>query len=135
MISYSQEIIGYINVFERATRAHVKDCFVDEGVLVFVINQGDIGKALGKGGINIKKLGFKLKKRIKLIEYSTDIKRFVRNLVYPIKPVEINIIENNIIVKCANNKEKGQIYGRNKENLKKINELIKKYFKTEISLE
>jgi len=135
MISYSQEIIGYINVFERITRARVKDCFVDDNVLVFVIEQGDIGKALGKAGSNIHRLSNLMKKKIKLIEYNTDIKRFITNLLYPIRPTEIILDEEGVLVKTMNYKEKGQIYGREKSNLKKINELVKKYFKVEVRLE
>ncbi|MFH1456132.1 MAG: NusA-like transcription termination signal-binding factor [archaeon] len=135
MISYSQEIIGYINVFERITRARVKDCFIDDNILVFVIEQGDIGKALGKAGSNIHRLSNLMKKKIKLIEYNINIKQFIINLIYPIRPIEIVIDGKGILVKTTNNKEKGQIYGREKSNLKKINELVKKYFKTEIRLE
>ena len=57
-------VIGFITSFENFTGAKVKDAFFDHNeTLVFVVNTGEIGKAIGKNGSNIKHVGFKLKKR------------------------------------------------------------------------
>ena len=128
------KILGYINTLEKLTRARVKDCFVDEGILTFIIFQGDLGKALGKKGETLRKVSEKFKKKIKLIEYNSSPEKFTLNLVYPLRP-EVTVTDENIIIKSKNNFEKGKIFGRDKENYKKLKVLIKKYFKKELILE
>ena len=103
------KILGYINTFEKLTRARVKDCFVDEGILTFIIFQGDLGKALGKKGETLRKVSEKFKKKIKLIEYNSSPEKFTLNLVYPLRP-EVTVTDENIIIKSKNNFEKGKIF-------------------------
>lgn len=76
MVTFSMETIGYINLFEKATNARVKDCLIEEGKLIFIVDQGEIGKAVGKNGANVKYLQEKLKKQIKVIEFNNDPVRF-----------------------------------------------------------
>ena len=47
----------YIAFFESLTGARVVDCLVHEGEnkLTFVVRDGDIGLAIGKGGAKIQK--------------------------------------------------------------------------------
>jgi len=49
-----KDLIQKINLFEKLTKARVKDVFNDNGLLV-VVNFGDIGKAVGKNGANIRR--------------------------------------------------------------------------------
>lgn len=48
----------YIALFESISGASVKDCIVDEVEqrAIFVVNQGQVGVAIGKGGRNIHTL-------------------------------------------------------------------------------
>ena len=72
MITLNQEVIGFINLFEKVTRAQVKDCFSDDG-LVFVVQPGQMGLAIGKKGVNIKKVSGLLKKKVKVISDSAKL--------------------------------------------------------------
>ena len=49
MITLNQEIIGFINIFENITGASVKDCFLEDEKIIFVVNPGSMGLAIGKG--------------------------------------------------------------------------------------
>ena len=67
-MKFDIKLIGLINVFEKVTRSRVKDAFFDkDGILVFIVKQGEIGTAIGKKGVNVKKLSTVMKKKIKLI--------------------------------------------------------------------
>jgi len=119
--------IQQINLFENITGAKVKDCINDEE-LIFIIEEGNIKRALGKDNANIKRLESLLKKNIKLIAYSKDVLKFVANLIYPIKPDNIDIKDGVIYITINDTKLKGKVYGRGRERLKKIELIIKKYF-------
>ena len=119
--------IQQINLFENVTGAKVKDCINDEE-LIFIIEEGNIKRALGKDNANIKKLESLLKKNIKLIAYSRDVIKFVTNLIYPIKPDNIDLKDDVIYITINDAKLKGRVYGRGRERLKKLELIIKKYF-------
>jgi len=48
----------YIALFESISGASVKDCIIDEEQerAIFIVNQGQVGVAIGKGGRNIHTL-------------------------------------------------------------------------------
>jgi N utilization substance protein A len=48
----------YIALFESISGASVKDCIVDEAEAraIFIVNPGQVGVAIGKGGRNIHTL-------------------------------------------------------------------------------
>lgn len=75
----------FIGLFESLTNAGVKDCITYPDKVVFIVNEGDMGLAIGKGGANVKKVEDALGKKIDLIEYSKDPVQFLKNLVYPVK--------------------------------------------------
>lgn len=126
--------MGYISVFEKYTHAIVKDCFLTGNVLVFVIKEGQIGKAIGKKGINIKNLSKKFKKPLRIIEFSDNIEKFVKNLIYPVK-THIEKRGNKIVIATEDTKTKGFLFGRDKSKLKDMQEVVKRYFDVEISIE
>lgn len=74
-----------ITLFEKITGANVMDCISDDERIVFVIKEGDVGAAIGKGGENVKLATEKFGKKIDIIEFSTDLKKFVRNVFAPLK--------------------------------------------------
>ncbi len=125
----TQDTINNINLFESLTSAKVKDCWQEEGRLIFLVEEGYVKIALGKNNSNIYRIGKILKKDIKIIAFSNDVCKFVANLIYPNKADEIKLEENNVMIAVADNVIKGRIFGRSRENLKKINSTVKNYFK------
>ena len=120
--------IAHINLFENLTGAKVKDCFQDEGKLVFLVEEGNIKRALGHNNSNINKISRILKKEIKIISFSTDVCKFVANLIYPNKADEIKLDGKIVFITVADTVIKGRIFGRGRENLKKIETTVKNYF-------
>ena len=135
MVTYSMETIGYINLFERATHARVKDCFMEADKLVFVVEQGEIGKAVGKGGSNVRGISAAIKKPVKVIEFNSNPAEFLKTLLYPLKPKAIATEDESIIVRTHDIKEKGQVYGREKTNLKRIQDVLSRYFPHKIAVQ
>ncbi len=130
------KLIGYITTFENFTKSDVKDCFFRDKELVFIVKEGQLGKAVGKNGINAKKLSDKLKWRIKIIGFDADPVKFLKNLLYPQDGYEIETVEKKIIIKPKDNKIKGRIFGRDKSNFNWVKEVFSRYFKElEIKME
>ena len=54
-IKFTANEIRYIALFENMTGAMVKDCIIDDehGKVTFVVKNGDMGLAIGKGGSTV----------------------------------------------------------------------------------
>jgi N utilization substance protein A len=127
-IILSPEHIKFINLFSKITRTSARDCIIDDNSITFIVVQGKGSKAIGKKGANAKKLEKIFKKRIKIVELSPDIKTFIGNLCYPIRDIEIEEKDNNIIITGKDTKTKALLIGRNSKNLQKLEETAKRYF-------
>jgi len=123
---FDSETMGLINTFESATGAAVKDCIISDRVL-FIVEENQMGKAIGKNGVNIKKMEHLLKKKIKLAEFSSDAAQFVKNLVYP-NEVSVEKKEGTIIVHCKDSGTRAMVIGRERQNINSIFGIAKRYF-------
>ncbi len=130
-IKYDMEILQYMPFFERLTKAKLRDCFEDNnGFLVFIVEEGQIGKALGKKGITVKKLKEKIPtKKIKVVEYSSDLIKFIKNLILPYKVESIIQDGDTIILKSDDTSVKGLLIGKNGRNLRNYENIVNRYFK------
>lgn len=133
--SLDMKTIGYINLFENLTHAAVKDCFAEGESLVFIIDQGQMGLAIGSHGANIKKASSVFKKDIKVYEFNPEPAEFVKNLLFPLKPKAVERQDNVVVIKASDTVEKGKVFGREKTNFHRIQEIVKKYFEVEVKVE
>ena len=115
-------------MFENTTNASVKDCFLTNNLLLVIVNENNIAKAIGRGGSNIKNLERKFNKKIKIVEFNSNLTQFIKNLVNPIKVNDIKI-ENNIVQISVNGvREKAQLIGRESKNLHELKDIVSLYF-------
>ena len=131
-IKFDLDTLKLISLFEKLTRASVKDCFPEENQITYVVNENEAGKAIGKNGANVKRLGNMSKKNIRIIEFSPDIKQFIQNLVFPSKVsnVEEEEVDGKKIVTITplDNKNRGHLIGRAAETLRYNENIVKRYF-------
>jgi N utilization substance protein A len=124
----------YIALFESISGAGVKDCIIDEeqGRAIFIVNQGQVGVAIGRGGRNIHTLEKMTGKKHEIIEYSEDPQQFIRNALKPAAVREVRITERTdgktIAVVTVNPKDKGVAIGKNGKNAERLRFLAKRYF-------
>jgi len=133
-VKLDQDTFGLSSIMERITRARVKSCFKEDDTIYFIVDVGELGKAIGKGGINIKRVQQEFGKKIKVIEYRNDPVSFTRNVIYPVKVEEIVLENDEVIIKDSNKKIKGQIIGRDRSNLNFINKVVKRFFNVEVKV-
>tara|TARA_Y100000310_G_C20625586_1_gene785691 strand:+ start:645 stop:1058 length:414 start_codon:yes stop_codon:yes gene_type:complete len=133
-IVFDQELLGVMRILGNLSRARVKDCFLEEGTYFIIVEKGDVGLMIGKGGMIIKKVKETLRKPVKVIEYNQDPVRFVYGLIHPIRAEEIVLEENQILIKGEDRRIKGLICGRGGENIKLTNKIVKRFFDLEVKV-
>lgn len=133
-IKLTSKEMRYIALFESITGASVKDCVLDEesNRAIFIVKEGDVGMAIGKGGKNIHLLERMTSKRHEIIEHSDSPNQFIRNALKPARVLEIRITEKpdgkSLAVVRVNPRDKGVAIGKNGRNAERIRFLAKRYF-------
>jgi N utilization substance protein A len=124
----------YIALFESITSATVRDCIIDDELnrIIFIVKEGDIGAAIGKGGKNIRLLERMTGKKHEIIEHSDNPVQFIKNALKPARVKEVRITERpngrTIAVVSVNPRDKGVAIGKNGRNAERIRFLAKRYF-------
>ena len=123
-----------ISLFQNVTKATARDCVDDEKQdrIIFVVNQGKMGLAIGKGGSNAKSLQNILKRNVELVEYFDDPTKFLKNILNPKFVNEVKLdtkpdgsLQATIIVDHG---KKGIVVGREGRNAERARLFAKKYF-------
>lgn len=133
-IRFTGREMRYIALFESITGATAKDCIVDDELnrIIFIVKEGDIGAAIGKGGKNIHLLENMTGKRHEIIEHSENPAQFIKNALKPAQVNEIRITErpdgSTIAVVAVSSRDKGVAIGKNGRNAERIRFLAKRYF-------
>lgn len=127
-IIYDSNLIKLMNSFGAVTRAKLKDCINEDDKLIFIVEEGELGKAVGKKASNVKKLENYFKKKIKIVEFHEDKLRFIQAFIYPLRVKEIHEEEGIIVMVGPDVQTKGLLIGKNAYNLRKLEEYVKRYF-------
>lgn len=123
-IKLSADEMRYIALFESVTGARVRDCVIDEegGRLIFVVNQGELGLAVGKGGCRIREVRRLVGKGVEAVEYSDDPAEFVKNAMTPARIKEVQVIERGgqkVALVSVEESDKGLAIGKGGKRLKR----------------
>ncbi|MEM1995209.1 MAG: NusA-like transcription termination signal-binding factor [Nitrososphaerales archaeon] len=133
-IKLTSEELGLMSLFQNVTGAGVRDCVIDNknGRVIYVVNPGEMGKAIGKNGIVVKTLQKLVGKPVELVEYSEDPKTFIKNALDPKHVIDVRLTEkldgSKIAVVVVAAKKKSAVVGRNGKNAEKARLLAKRYF-------
>lgn len=134
-MKFDTEKLQLMNFFEKTTKAKLKNSFEWNKFQVFIVEQKEIGKAIGKKGQTVNLLQKKLKKKVKIVEYNPELKKFINNLVSPLKLKEIKQSEGIVYLIPENNHVRSILVGRNASSLRSLEDIVKKFFKiTEIKI-
>lgn len=132
-LTLGTEEVRFINLFEMLTGAGAKDCIVDaeNGRVIFVVSEGEIAQAIGKGGSNVHRVEMKMNKKVDVIEFSKDPLQFVRNLLHPLKPKNVYLAEKSTGEKVINveveRKDKGAMFSGGKRLYNRLKMLLNRY--------
>ncbi len=129
-IKYDMDLMKYISLFESLTNTKLKDCVSNEKLL-FIVQEGQIGKAVGKQGINVKKIEGILKKEIRIVEFSENLVQFIQNMIYPLRAANIEEDQGIVTITGPDTKTKGLMIGREAKNLNHLKDIVKRHFSVE----
>jgi transcription termination/antitermination protein NusA len=133
-IKLTSDELGLISLFQSITSAVARDCVVDEKMdrVIFIVNKGQMGLAIGKGGATIRQLQNVVGKKVELVEFSDDPSEFIRNILNTemINEIKINdkIDGTKQAIVIVDAKKKGVVVGREGRNAEKARLLAKRYF-------
>jgi len=129
--------MNYISLFESLTGAVTKDCILDDknDRIIFIVRQGDMGLAIGKDGINVKRVKNILNKNIEVVEYAEDPETLIKHAFLParVKAVKITKTPNNkkVAYVTIEPQDKGIAIGKDGKNILKVKLIVKRYFDIE----
>lgn len=133
-IKLSTDQMRMMSLFQNVTGATARDCVEDEKQdrVIFVVNTGKMGLAIGKGGIHIKSLQNIVKRNVELVEFDEDPAKFLANLLNSklISEVKINKRADGTkqAIVMVDPRKKGIVVGREGRNAEKARLLAKRYF-------
>lgn len=133
-IKLTSDELRLMSLFQNITGAVARDCVVDEKMdrVIFIVNKGQMGLAIGKGGSTIRQLQGIVTKKVELVEYSEDPSNFLGNVLNSdmINEIKINnrFDGSRQAVVVVDSKKKGIVVGKEGRNAEKARILAKRYF-------
>ncbi len=124
-IKLTTDQMRMMSLFQNVTGAVARDCIEDEkqNRVIFVVNTGKMGLAIGKGGMHIKSLQNMVKRNVELVEFDEDPAKFLSNLLNNklISEVKINTRTDGKkqAIVMVDPRKKGIVVGREGRNAEK----------------
>ena len=127
----------YINLLDKISRVKTRRCFIYNNAIFFAVNKRQVSQAIGPAASNIRKIQESLGTRVKIIkeaESVEEVSRFVGDIIFPIKPREIEIKESAVIITAGNTQNKASLIGRNKRRMEELKKIIRDNFDLELKI-
>ena len=141
-IKIDRESMELISLFNNISGAIIKDCLIfrnqehNTEVIIFLVKEEDVGKAIGKAGEHVKDLKSKLNKKIDVIAFSDNLDHFIQNILQTTKN---SIVVQDIEIKESRNlkktviitvrpQDRGKAIGKEGSMIRKIKEIVIRYF-------
>jgi N utilization substance protein A len=122
------DLIKVLSMFQAVTRAQPRDVVETEERMIFIIEPNQIRKAIGKNGENVRRLEKSLNRKIKIVEFNSEVTKFVRNLIYPAKTTDVAQDGETITITPADSMSRGRIIGRGAQTLREYERIARRYF-------
>ena len=123
-----RDAMGMSLVVERIMKVPIKDCFCSNDTAYCIVPAALVGKAVGKGGITIKKVQEKIGKKVRVVPYSEHLQEFIKNFISPLTVQEIVLEDGVVYLRDPYRKTKSLLIGREGRNLTLLNRAVKRFF-------
>lgn len=133
----SPEQLRYIKLFQDMLGVNPRDVVEDkdENRLIFVVEKGDLGRAVGRGGRKLKTmkrfLRGDLDYDIEVVEFDDSPEGFITNLLSPARVQKVKIVHQNdgiTAIAYVPDEDKSIAIGRNGRRIKRAKLLAKRWY-------
>ncbi len=120
--------------YEQITGAAAVDVVIDDegNRIIIVVRQGQLGKAIGRGGSNVKAASDAFGRAIDIVEIAETVEEFVKNALSPARVEKVKIIESRegslIASVTVKSDDRGIAIGRDGRNVSRARILAKRHF-------
>ncbi|BCS92016.1 hypothetical protein L3N51_00101 [Metallosphaera sp. J1] len=131
-IKLTPEEMRYMSLFQDVTKVTVRDCIIDEegNRIIFLVDPENMGMAIGKGGMNIKKLKKIIGKDIEVVAYSDNLEDLIKNLMSPARVKSVKTIDSNsrkTVHVTVDPQDKAIAIGKAGRNVSRAKIILKRY--------
>jgi N utilization substance protein A len=133
-IRLSMDDMALIARFEQITGAAAIDVIVDDegDRIILVVRQKQLGKAIGKGGTNVRAASDAFGKPVDVVEIAETVEEFIKNALAPARVEKIKIVEqrdgSRIAAVTVKSEDRGVASGRDGRNVSRARILVKRHF-------
>jgi N utilization substance protein A len=133
-IKLTTDEMRLMSLFQSVTKVTARDCLDDQKYdrIIFVVNEGKMGLAIGKNGSNIKSLHNILKRNVELVEFFDDPSKFLKYVFNSKFVNEVKLTEkadgSSQAIVLVDASKKGLVVGREGKNAERARLLAKRYF-------
>ncbi len=123
-------------MFEKMTGAVATDCIINENGVVFIVREGDVGRAIGKNGSTINRIRSAFGKQVNVVENAPDLEAFIINIFSSIEILNVDVKgqDKPTAIVRINAKDRGSAIGRNGDRIKMARMLVQRHFDADIKL-
>ncbi len=129
-VTFDEQTIRYISLFQDVTKTTVVDCIETPDRIIFVVKEGEIGRAIGRKGEHVARLKRLFNRDVHVVEFSDKPEAFIANVFrnYDVRKIELEerngITHATVTVDAA---KKGRAIGRDGANLRVARDLIARH--------
>lgn len=142
MIKLTANELEYISIFSKMTHATVIDCLITEGRIIFIVSEGELGKAIGKEASHLREAKRIFSKQVEVVEKTENLDQFVKNIFSSIKinssksktVTDEKGKEKTYISVLVDPAQRGIAIGRGGERIKAANQVLQRYFNAEVKV-
>ena len=133
----SSDQLSLMAMFEGITGATARDCIVDDkrNRVIFVVSKGQMGLAIGKEGVSVKKMERATRRPVEVVEWSDDVEGLVKNALGAKYVQEVRVSDRldgtKGVVVIVDSRKKGAVLGLGGKNAEKVRLLARRYFDIE----
>jgi len=132
-IKLSAQQLSLMSLFQSLSGATARDCIVDEkqNRIIFVVTKGQMGLAIGKDGMSVKKVERAVRRPVEVVEWADDPEELIRNVLGTRFIEEVRVTDRldgtKGVVVVVDHRKKGAVLGIGGRNAEKVRLLAKRY--------
>jgi len=133
-VKLSMDDMGLIARFEQITGVSAVDIVRDDDGerIIVVVRAKQLGKAIGKGGINVRAASDAFGRAIDVVEMAATAEDFVKSALAPARVESVKIIEHRDGTRVASvtvkSDDRGIAIGRDGRNVARARILVRRHF-------